>query len=297
MKNTSRRSFFKKSLTAFTAIALLPVSSFALKRRPSATLENIKRARGNVVKKEDVFDAFCAPQNSSIFKQAIVCDFSKVSESLDIEISKNSALDSFCKDKPNLKFCARIPSHLNVPKYLGEVLAKEKCGAIALSVTSLADVSTEPFIFALKKASEYNKPVYIFPNSSGSEFSSEIGDMLVGQAILKLVENGIFKNLPKLKVVVSNSGSALLSSLASKGVECGDGGFYAPFMSNIFYLLDGYINEEFFDLIKTTVSSSQFLFASFKDGANAISRFESLSMTDEQFRRASFENAKLLFNF
>ncbi len=287
----------KKSLTAFAALTLLQSSSFALKRRPSATLDNIKRARGNVAKKEDVFDALCSPQNSSFFSSAVICDISDISESLDAEMAKNSALDGYCRGKSNLIYCARIPSHLNVPQYVTEVLAKEKCAAIALSVTSIADSSSEPLIFALKKAAEAGKPVYLFATIEGGQFSTEIGNMLVAQSILKLAQNGIFKNLPDLKIVASGSGAALLASLAKNGVESGDGEIYAPFMKNVFYLLDGYVNEEFFSAIKDTVPSSQFLFASFKDGANALSRFENLPLSENQFRRISFDNAKSLFNF
>lgn len=291
MENSSRRGFLKKAIAAF---ALLPASAYALKRRPYATIENVKRARGNSAKIEDVFDALCAPENASIFKSAVVCDFSELSESADAEISKNAALEKLCAARGGLKYCARIPASLSVPKYLDEVLARGNCAAISLFVSSLGDVSSEPFMFALKKASERKKPVYLFAKEKGGEFSLENGDMLVARSVLALAESGIFKNLESLKIILPHSGAALLSGLAARGVERG-GGVFAPFMSKVFYLLDGEIPGEFFNLIKTVVPASQFLFASFKDGAGALGRFESLPLSEADFKRILSENAKEAF--
>lgn len=295
MENSSRRDFFKKTIMALAAFALLPQSASALKRRPYATLENVKRARGNVASGADIFDALCAPENASMFKSAIICDFSALSESSDAEISKNAALLKFCKGGGELKYCARISSGLSVPKYLDEVLSGDKCAAISLFVSSLKDASSEHFIFALKKASEAGKPVYLFANVKGGEFSLETGDMLLAQCVMNLAESGIFKNFEGLKIILPHSGAALLSSLAMRSVESGDGGIYAPFMSKVFYLLDGEIPDEFFNLIKTVVPSSQFLFASSNGGAGAIERFESLPLSEAWFKRISSENAKSLF--
>lgn len=292
MENNSRRSFLKKTIAAF---ALLPASAYALKRRPYATIENVKRARGNTADACDIFDALCAPENASMFKSAVLCDFSELSDSSDEEMSKNAALEKFCKAGEGFKYCARVPAHLSIPKYLDEVLARGKCAAISLFISSLSDVSSEPFMFALKKASEHKKPVYLFAKKKGGEFSLEMGDMLVAGAVMALAESGIFKNLEDLKIILPHSGASLLSSLAAKGVEIGDGGICAPFMSKVFYLLDGEIPGEFFNLIKTVAPLSQFLFASSGCGVGAVGRFERLPLSEAWFKRISSENAKALF--
>ena len=272
---------------AAAACAAFAGSAFAVKRRPADTLDNMKRARGNVAKIEKIFDSmrgfdFEKRQGAAGIAGAVLADFKP---------EQNSEMPEYCKANAakNIRYCAFLGGAASGAE---KFLAGEFCAALSVSAprNPREILNLEP-IFA--RAAAAKKPVYILneifadKNSADAAFAGESA----AKAVFYLIESGIFGRAPELKIVLQSAGAeAFIIKNISRGTE-----LPREISKNIFYLLDLCPNKKILNLILGAAPKTQFLFASGLGGENSPEALEEAGISESVFDGALYKNAYALF--
>ena len=272
---------------AAAAAAVFAGPAFAVKRRPTDTLDNMKRARGNVAKIEKIFDSqrgfgFEKRRSASEIAGAVLADFKP---------EKNAEMAEYCKSSAakNIKYCAFLGGAASGAE---KFLADEFCAAVSVGVPRQPReiLNLEP-VFAMAAAAK--KPVYILHEIFADKNSADAAFAGAGaaKALFYLIESGIFRRLPELKIVLQSAGAEdFILKYISRGRE-----LPREIFQNIFYLLDSCPDKKILNLILGAAPKTQFLFASGLGGENSPGALEEAGIGESVFEGALYRNAYALF--